>query len=116
MEYVSTTLSNLLQQTAFFNLTVGNYIMIDYGSWSDFIYICFLDSKAKCIYLKEIMLNDMIESIPVSCFNKCILFILSNALKPSDASLPTLPTTVTVFINTSFRFPTLLQNLFSSSN
>ena len=28
--------------------------MIDYGSWSDFIYICFLDSKAKCIYLKEV--------------------------------------------------------------
>ena len=28
MEYVSTTLSNLIQQTAFFNLTVGNYIMI----------------------------------------------------------------------------------------
>ncbi|MGN1217870.1 MAG: sodium ion-translocating decarboxylase subunit beta, partial [Phocaeicola sp.] len=28
MEYVSTTLSNLLHQTAFFNLTVGNYIMI----------------------------------------------------------------------------------------
>ena len=28
MEYVSTTLTNLLHQTAFFNLTVGNYIMI----------------------------------------------------------------------------------------
>mgnify|MGYP002508931220 CR=1 FL=1 len=28
MEYVSTTLSNLLHQTAFFNLTVGNYIII----------------------------------------------------------------------------------------
>ena len=28
MEYVSTTLSNLLHQTAFFNLTVGYYIMI----------------------------------------------------------------------------------------
>ncbi|MDD5949762.1 MAG: sodium ion-translocating decarboxylase subunit beta [Lachnospiraceae bacterium] len=28
MEYVATTLTNLLHQTAFFNLTVGNYIMI----------------------------------------------------------------------------------------
>ena len=28
MEYVFDTLSNLLQQTAFFNLTVGNYVMI----------------------------------------------------------------------------------------
>ena len=28
MEYVFNTLSNLLQQTAFFNLTVGNYVMI----------------------------------------------------------------------------------------
>ena len=28
MEYVFETLSNLLQQTAFFNLTVGNYVMI----------------------------------------------------------------------------------------
>ena len=35
-------------------LDLVNYIMIDYGSWSDFIYICFLDSKAKCIYLKEV--------------------------------------------------------------
>lgn len=28
MEYIATTLSNLLQQTAFFNLTIGNYVMI----------------------------------------------------------------------------------------
>ena len=28
MEYVANTLTNLLHQTAFFNLTVGNYIMI----------------------------------------------------------------------------------------
>ena len=28
MEYITTTLSNLLHQTAFFNLTVGNYVMI----------------------------------------------------------------------------------------
>ena len=28
MEYVSSTLTNLVHQTAFFNLTVGNYIMI----------------------------------------------------------------------------------------
>ena len=28
MEYIFDTLSNLLQQTAFFNLTVGNYVMI----------------------------------------------------------------------------------------
>ena len=28
MEYVGETLSNLLHQTAFFNLTVGNYVMI----------------------------------------------------------------------------------------
>ncbi len=32
----------------------GNYILIDYGSWSDFIYIYFLDSSVKCIYLKEV--------------------------------------------------------------
>lgn len=28
MEYIMTTLGNLMQQTAFFNLTVGNYVMI----------------------------------------------------------------------------------------
>ncbi|MDE6128013.1 MAG: sodium ion-translocating decarboxylase subunit beta, partial [Lachnospiraceae bacterium] len=28
MEYISSTLGNLLHQTAFFNLTVGNYVMI----------------------------------------------------------------------------------------
>ncbi len=28
MEYIFSTISNLLQQTAFFNLTVGNYVMI----------------------------------------------------------------------------------------
>ena len=28
MEYVASTLTNLVHQTAFFNLTVGNYIMI----------------------------------------------------------------------------------------
>ena len=28
MAYVSETLSNLLHQTAFFNLTVGNFVMI----------------------------------------------------------------------------------------
>ena len=28
MEYIGTTLSNLIHQTAFFNLTWGNYIMI----------------------------------------------------------------------------------------
>ena len=28
MEYIGTTLSNLLHQTAFFNLTWGNYVMI----------------------------------------------------------------------------------------
>ena len=28
MEYIATTISNLIHQTAFFNLTVGNYIMI----------------------------------------------------------------------------------------
>ena len=28
MEYIATTLDNLVHQTAFFNLTVGNYIMI----------------------------------------------------------------------------------------
>ena len=28
MDYIATTLSNLVHQTAFFNLTVGNYIMI----------------------------------------------------------------------------------------
>ncbi|MGN0155921.1 MAG: sodium ion-translocating decarboxylase subunit beta, partial [Lachnospiraceae bacterium] len=28
MEYIANTLSNLVHQTAFFNLTVGNYIMI----------------------------------------------------------------------------------------
>ena len=28
MSYVTDTLSNLLHQTAFFNLTVGNYVMI----------------------------------------------------------------------------------------
>ena len=28
MSYVTETLSNLLHQTAFFNLTVGNYLMI----------------------------------------------------------------------------------------
>ena len=28
MEYITTTLSNLLQQTAFLNLTVGNMVMI----------------------------------------------------------------------------------------
>ena len=28
MEYVANTLTNLIHQTAFFNLTVGNYIMI----------------------------------------------------------------------------------------
>ena len=28
MEYVFDTLSNLLHQTAFFNLTYGNYVMI----------------------------------------------------------------------------------------
>ncbi len=28
MDYIATTLSNLIHQTAFFNLTVGNYIMI----------------------------------------------------------------------------------------
>lgn len=28
MEYITNTLGNLLHQTAFFNLTVGNYVMI----------------------------------------------------------------------------------------
>ena len=28
MDYIFDTLTNLLQQTAFFNLTVGNYVMI----------------------------------------------------------------------------------------
>ena len=28
MEYITSTLGNLLQQTAFFNLTWGNYLMI----------------------------------------------------------------------------------------
>ncbi len=28
MEYISTTLNNLVHQTAFFNLTIGNYVMI----------------------------------------------------------------------------------------
>ncbi|MEG1505828.1 MAG: sodium ion-translocating decarboxylase subunit beta, partial [Lachnospiraceae bacterium] len=28
MEYISTTLGNLVHQTAFFNLTIGNYVMI----------------------------------------------------------------------------------------
>ena len=28
MDYISSTLSNLIHQTAFFNLEVGNYIMI----------------------------------------------------------------------------------------
>ena len=28
MEYISTTLGNLVQQTAFANLTIGNFIMI----------------------------------------------------------------------------------------
>ena len=28
MEYILTTLGNLVHQTAFFNLTVGNYVMI----------------------------------------------------------------------------------------
>lgn len=28
MEYITTTLSNLLQQTAFLNLTFGNIVMI----------------------------------------------------------------------------------------
>ncbi len=28
MEYIVTTLDNLIHQTAFFNLTVGNYVMI----------------------------------------------------------------------------------------
>ena len=29
MQYIATTLDNLVHQTAFFNLSVGNYIMID---------------------------------------------------------------------------------------
>ena len=28
MEYITSTLGNLMEQTAFFNLTVGNYVMI----------------------------------------------------------------------------------------
>ena len=28
MEYIASTLSNLIHQTAFFNLTWGNYVMI----------------------------------------------------------------------------------------
>ena len=28
MSYITSTLSNLLEQTAFFNLTWGNYVMI----------------------------------------------------------------------------------------
>ena len=28
MDYIVTTLSNLIHQTAFFNLTIGNYVMI----------------------------------------------------------------------------------------
>ena len=28
MDYITTTLDNLIQQTAFFNLTWGNYVMI----------------------------------------------------------------------------------------
>ena len=28
MDYIGSTLANLLQQTAFFNLTFGNFIMI----------------------------------------------------------------------------------------
>ena len=28
MEYITSTLGNLMDQTAFFNLTVGNYVMI----------------------------------------------------------------------------------------
>ena len=28
MDYIATTMSNLLQQTAFFNLTIGNFLMI----------------------------------------------------------------------------------------
>ncbi|MDE7282820.1 MAG: glutaconyl-CoA decarboxylase subunit beta, partial [Lachnospiraceae bacterium] len=28
MDYIANTLSNLIHQTAFFNLTVGNYAMI----------------------------------------------------------------------------------------
>ena len=37
MEYIVTTMSNLIHQTAFFNLTWGNYLMIaiasGYTSW-----------------------------------------------------------------------------------
>ena len=31
MDYIGSTLANLLQQTAFFNLTFGNFIMIAGG-------------------------------------------------------------------------------------
>ncbi len=37
MEYISNTLGNLLHQTAFFNLTVGNYIMIAFACF--FLYL-----------------------------------------------------------------------------
>ena len=31
MEYIASTLNNLIHQTAFFNLTWGNYVMIQIG-------------------------------------------------------------------------------------
>ena len=50
MEYITTTLSNLLQQTAFLNLTFGNIVMI-------FVALIFLTASsyflwyAACKYL-----------------------------------------------------------------
>ena len=48
MEYITTTLSNLLQQTAFLNLTFGNIVMI-------FVALIFLylekDSSRYCFFL-----------------------------------------------------------------
>ncbi|MGN0432737.1 MAG: sodium ion-translocating decarboxylase subunit beta [Lachnospiraceae bacterium] len=37
MDYITTTLDNLLHQTAFFNLTVGNYVMIAFACF--FLYL-----------------------------------------------------------------------------
>ena len=48
MEYITNTLGNLVQQTAFLNLTWGNYIMIAVACF--FLYLATASACTDCIW------------------------------------------------------------------
>ena len=49
MDYIASTLGNLIHQTAFFNLTVGNYIMILVALF--FLYLAIAKEKEPLLLL-----------------------------------------------------------------